>query len=197
MTTFILKRLLYSLKKNLRNFGYEKLSMMPDGSIEHHRRSMGSEFSDYRKYNIIWANPDTGKGLGIEYKLDDYTSNILFMKDKAVIDQDPILKARLDIIINHMRKGEFVTTDDDVTIGRKYNFSGDKVYYKWDTCTHFLQDYLARNRNRVLPYSKDLDNKNRLTYDIFRPVKENGKWVCHIRLNRCLGHSYDEDEYIK
>lgn len=183
----------FSYYNNTRNWGTD--GTIPKGAIMYPYLPYGPSFSDYGEYNVVWEDPDNPGDMINNFVLDSYDLNNNFLSDKMLIDSNyPILSKRLEIILNDLSNGEFVFDDNDEMISRKYR-SSDPVYKGWDTCTHYLQNYLQRNNNKSLTYSKDLDKDNRLTYDVLKPVRENGAMTCHVKVSRCFSHRYNTDNY--
>lgn len=184
------------IKENLSykvgNQGVEDMSDLPEGAIQLPIKSKGNS-GDYSQYNIAWEHPNfVGQGVIVSSFVLDESFNSMIQNDIDKLSE--VNKKRLEIILSHFRKGMYVYDDNDKEISKYSQNTSDKVRYKWDTQTHYLQDFQHRDTN-VLPYSKTIDNKNRLTYMIHKPVKEGAKWVCHIELSRCHGHTYQQTEY--
>ena len=147
----------------------------------------------YDKYNLAWYDPDDPDIFINSFKLiEPFSSRFI----KQMNELDDVSKKRLEICINHLRKGEFVYTDNDkIQDNNSIYYGSDPIYYKWDTQTHFLHDRLDMNKMDELPYSKHLNDTDRLTYGVGIPELINGKYTCKIRLSNCRGHKFDNSRY--
>lgn len=179
--------------KEIKIGGVEGINKIPEGSIMHPIVS-DNRILDYSKYNPVWEDPDNPGFMINNFKLNEFFNND-FLSDKIWIDKDPILSKRLDIILNDLRTGNFVFDDNDSRIIKRYYDKSDPIHYNWDTCTHYLQDFVHRHKNKSLVYTKDLDNKNRISYRVDAPKKINGVWVCNIEVSNCVGHKYMNYDY--
>lgn len=198
MKVFRVKRILYSLKnydkkRGNKNWGIEDENRIPKGSIMHPKIN-NPKILDYSKYNAVWEDPDNPGTMIHNFKLNELFDNN-FLSDKIWIDKDPILSKRLEIFLDDLRNGRFVFDDNDTEIIKKYNDKSDPLYYEWDTCTHYLQDFVHRHKNKSLVYAKDIDLKNRLSYRVDIPELINGVWTCNIVVSNCKDHKYMNQVY--
>lgn len=168
---------------------------IPDESKKVSSKTVDSSIKkEYSYYNLAWINEYTGNFIKNFKLIEPFSERFINQMNRL----DEISLQRLNICIDHLRNGKFVYTDDDVTQDDDtiYKDKTDSLRYKWDTMTHYLVDFQDQNMDE-LPYSKQLNEKDRLTYAVQRPVVENGKLVCYIRLSSCEGHLYNTTGYSR
>lgn len=193
---------LFARKENrdLDNWGIKKIKdyEIPEGAVMYCK----DKRNEYYEYNVVWAVPNLPNGKQIQmtkFILDEsYKTDPIFQKDLAELkkrdDAYQLLK-RLDICIQDLKDGYvFKDNDDRIYDNSLYNDKDNDVYYKWDTETHYLARFQGLDMD-VLPYTKRLSDRHRLSYKVHRPVKINGVYVCRVELNQCYGHSYEGIDY--
>lgn len=183
---------LETIRKNLHNWG-DNGEEIPREADDYPVEVMTDLRKMYNKYNVAWYDPDDHDIFINSFKLIEPFSSRFIRQMNSL---DKISRGRLEICIDHLRKGEFVYTDDDkIQDNDSIYYGSDPIYYKWDTQTHFLHDKLDMSKMDELPYSKHLNDTDRLTYGVGIPELINGKYVCKIRLSNCKGHKFDNSRY--
>lgn len=137
--------------------------------------------TSYDKTSLCWTIPGTNEVVS-NFKVDKtgkyYRSDISRYGYGAPRD-----------VIGEINRGFAFIDDDPDPRARKYS----------PRSTHYLQRLSLQYDDRLV-YSKDLAGDNRLTYEVFRPVKDkNSKeeeyWYCPVVLNNFVGHRYNGSAY--
>lgn len=139
--------------------------------------------TSYDKTSLCWTIPGTDEIVS-NFKVDKsgqyYRNDVARNGNKGGVPKE---------IIGEINKGfAFIDNDPNPSLG---DYS--------PRSTHYLQKLSLPYDDRLV-YSKDLDTDNRLTYEVFRPVKgidKTGKeyWYCPVVLNNFIGHRYNNSSY--
>lgn len=173
----------FAMAKNRRGWnGKNDMNKLPKGSVPHFKPR-------YSRYNAVWVDPGRPNSYIRDSKITKYSDK--YKEDVEELTQSQL--DRLNIYLDHLNSGKFIFDDDDNATYENYK-KDDIIYYKWDTCTHWLQ---KESTEDYLVYSKDISGSKRLTYRIYRPKKIGNKWVCDIEISRCGSHTYGDKSYGK
>lgn len=141
----------------------------------------------YSKYIYGWEDPNNPGQLISKFKVNVSKE---FEKDQKLLPDH--LDPRNKKLKTDTLKGNFIFEDDDNFIRNNINKKGD--YCNWDTCIHILDELI--NGNDGIIYSKDIDNRFRFTYIVYRPeIDFNGDYFCRVKISRCNDHKVENEKY--